>query len=155
MLCCFFHVAIVCPKQLQNNIKNFLSLSLLPFLFARDRAVPARMAFFHDHGGQFCGVGWSAVDACGGLPLSRLAGSPSCHHLSPSADAVLHLVRQGPEHLLHSDTHASLAFVPLLHFKVVSHLKFNMLLLYRINMWHHLHQNSACVRFLVSSVDEV
>lgn len=40
------------------------------FSSARDRAVSARMAFFHDHGGQLCGVGWSAADARGGIPVS-------------------------------------------------------------------------------------
>lgn len=73
----------------------------MPILFvfpARDRAVPARVAFFHDHGGQLCDAGRPAADARGGIPLSRLAGPASCHHLPPVADAVLHLVRK---HLLH------------------------------------------------------
>lgn len=61
--------------------------------------MPARMAFLHDHGGQFCGAGRSAVDARGGVSVSRLAGPPSGHHLPGSADAVLHLVRERPEHL--------------------------------------------------------
>lgn len=77
----------------------------------------ARMAFFHDHGGQFCGVGWSAADARGGIPLSRLAGTPGCHHLPPPADAVLHLVRKRPEHPLHFGTNPSFVFVILLKFK--------------------------------------
>lgn len=77
--------------------------------------MPARMAFFHDHGGQFCGIGWSAADARGGIPLSRLAGTPSRHHLPPAANAVLHLVRKRPEHLLHFGTDPSL--VILLKFK--------------------------------------
>lgn len=67
--------------------------------------MPARIAFFHDHGGQFCGVGWSAADARDGIPLPGLAGTPSCHHLPPATDAVLHLVRIRPEH--HFDTNPS------------------------------------------------
>ena len=103
----------------KNLVTHVLSLSLLLVfvLSARDRAVPARMAFFHDYGGQFCGVGRSAANAGGGLPLSGLAGTPGCHHLPPPADAVLHLVRKSPELLLHFGTHPSFVVVVLLKFK--------------------------------------
>lgn len=96
-------LSLICVFVAEDHITHVLPLSL-PLLFvlsARDWALPARMAFFHDHGGQFCGVGWSAADAWGGLSLSWLAGTPSCHHLPPPADAVLHLVRERREHLLH------------------------------------------------------
>lgn len=65
----------------------------------------SRVALFHDHGGQFYVVGRPAADALGGLPLPRLAGPPSRHHLPLAADAVLHLVRS-EYHLLklHSGT---------------------------------------------------
>lgn len=76
--------------------KHIVLFSLFVVLFARDRAVPAKMAIFHDHGGQLCGFGWSALDAWSGVPLSQLAGTSSCHHLSPAAYAVLHLVRKRP-----------------------------------------------------------
>lgn len=98
------YTLILCLRPLQENlITHVLPLSSPPLfvLSARDRAVPARLAFFHDHGGQFCGVGWSAADAWSGIPLPWLAGPPSCHHLPPPAYAVLHLVRKRPEHLLH------------------------------------------------------
>ena len=70
------------------------SASSVCVLSTRDRAVPARVAFLHDHGGQFCGVGWSAADARDGVPLPRLAGTSSFYHLPTAADAVLHLVRK-------------------------------------------------------------
>lgn len=66
------YMLILCLRPLQKKqITHVLPLSSPPlFVFsARDRAVPARLAFFHDHGGQFCGVGWSAADARSGIPL--------------------------------------------------------------------------------------
>lgn len=112
-------LSLICVFVAGDQITHVLPLSL-PLLFvpsARDWALPARMAFFHDHGGQFCGVGWSAADAWGGLSLSWLAGTPSCHHLPPPDDAVLHLVRERREHLLHFGTHPSLVLMFCWSFK--------------------------------------
>lgn len=89
-----FYIIFLNMSRLEKNTLYFFSLFVV--LFARDRAVPARMAIFHDHGGQLCGFGWSALDAWSGVPLSQLAGTSSCHHLSPAAYAVLHLVRKRP-----------------------------------------------------------
>lgn len=49
-------------------MKNTFFLTF--FIFVRDRAVSARMALLHDHGGQFRGFGGSAADARGGISLS-------------------------------------------------------------------------------------
>ena len=51
------------------------------------------LALLHDHGGQLRGAGGPAPDARGGVPLWGLAGPPGGHHLSPPANAVLHMVR--------------------------------------------------------------
>lgn len=40
----------------------------------RDRALFARLAFLHDHGGQFFDGGWAATDARGGRSVPQLAG---------------------------------------------------------------------------------
>lgn len=91
-LCEVTCIHIKCNQPAHTKIK--VSIPNLSFLSLRDRAVPANMEVFHDHGGQLCGFGWSAPDARSGIPLSRLAGTTSCHHLSPAAYAVLHLVRK-------------------------------------------------------------
>lgn len=101
-----WHLPVINPHFVSWSFEGNLIAcnNVLPVLFvfpARDWVVPARVAFFDDHGGQFCDVRWPATDARGGIPLSWLASTPSCHHLSPGADAVIHLVRKRPKHLLH------------------------------------------------------
>lgn len=53
-----------------NRPPSLLSLSL----YFRDRALFARLALLHDHGGQFSDGGRAATHARGGCSVPQLAG---------------------------------------------------------------------------------
>lgn len=82
---------------LHRGSNNILFLSAV-FLYFRDRALFARLAFLHDHGGQFSDGGRAATDARGGCSVSQLAGlgwlagPADCHNLPFRSDAALRLV---------------------------------------------------------------
>lgn len=71
---------------------------MLSPLYFRDRALFARLAFLHDHGGQFSDGRRAATHARGGCSLSQLAGpgwlaGPADYHNQPfRSDAALRVV---------------------------------------------------------------
>lgn len=94
-------------RPIQDSILCFvklnLPLSLLSLsVYFRDRALFARLAFLHDHGGQFSNGGRAATHARGGRsvpPLAGpwwLAGPADCHHQPFRSDAALRLVSPTP-----------------------------------------------------------
>lgn len=75
---------------------------LLSISYFRDRALFARLALLHDHGGQFSDGGRAATDARSGRALPQLAGpgrlaGPADRHNQPvRSDAAVRLVSPRP-----------------------------------------------------------